>query len=245
MNSTLQPVSLPPLAAATLDITFETDALTTLVRPVRAARRRVPRALAGARARHLGAVAPRPRPPRARRPPRQLHQGHRHRARRDPARQRHHDERRRQWRVQRKLIQPAFHRKVVATWMPHIEAATVRPRARSGSGPPTRGEPVNVTQDMSEAALDVVLRALFGAGPRRCSRPPPAAIRSRCSPTTPSATSRSRTSSGSSGKLIMHDVERRRRDGDARARHRVAAPRRARPPDGRARCRTASCSTRS
>ena len=30
------------------------------------------------------------------------------------------------WRIQRKMIQPAFHRKVVATWMPHIHAATAR-----------------------------------------------------------------------------------------------------------------------
>src|SRR6478609_8294182 len=30
------------------------------------------------------------------------------------------------WRTQRKLVQPSFHRKVTATWMPHIHAATER-----------------------------------------------------------------------------------------------------------------------
>ncbi len=43
------------------------------------------------------------------------------------------------WRAQRKLIQPSFHRNVIATWMPHLHAAnaaltskwaTQRPRAR-------------------------------------------------------------------------------------------------------------------
>jgi cytochrome P450 len=65
------------------------------------------------------------------------------------------------WRIQRKMIQPAFHRKVVATWMPHIHAATER-LAQRWQQAADRGEPVNVTQDMSEATLDVVLLALFG-----------------------------------------------------------------------------------
>ena len=65
------------------------------------------------------------------------------------------------WRTQRKLLQPAFHRKVIATWMPHVHAATDR-LARRWEHAAKRGEPVNVTQDMSEATLEVVLRALFG-----------------------------------------------------------------------------------
>jgi cytochrome P450 len=65
------------------------------------------------------------------------------------------------WRMQRKMIQPAFHRKVIATWMPHIHAATERLAGRWAQAA-DRNEPVNVTQDMSEATLEVVLLALFG-----------------------------------------------------------------------------------
>ena len=38
------------------------------------------------------------------------------------------------WRRQRKMVQPAFHRKVIATWMPHIHAATAQ-LASDGSAP--------------------------------------------------------------------------------------------------------------
>lgn len=65
------------------------------------------------------------------------------------------------WRRQRRMVQPAFHRKVIATWMPHIHTATER-LAERWRAAAMRGEPVNVTQDMSEATLEVVLLALFG-----------------------------------------------------------------------------------
>ena len=65
------------------------------------------------------------------------------------------------WRIQRKLVQPSFHRKVIATWMPHIHAATAKLADRWAAAAAS-GAAVNVTQDMSEAALDVVLLALFG-----------------------------------------------------------------------------------
>src|SRR5215217_8120493 len=65
------------------------------------------------------------------------------------------------WRRQRKMVQPAFHRTVIATWMPHIHAATRKLAARWRSAA-QRATPVNLTQDMSEATLEVVLLALFG-----------------------------------------------------------------------------------
>ncbi len=66
-----------------------------------------------------------------------------------------------QWRRQRKMVQPAFHRNVVATWMPHVHAANAKLVGKWATAART-AEPVNVTQDMSEVTLEVVLRALFG-----------------------------------------------------------------------------------
>lgn len=65
------------------------------------------------------------------------------------------------WRSQRKMVQPSFHRKVVATWMTHIHQATLA-LAQRWERAARDGAVVNVTQDTSDAALDVVLRALFG-----------------------------------------------------------------------------------
>src|SRR5690349_17742488 len=65
------------------------------------------------------------------------------------------------WRAQRKMVQPSFHRKVIATWMPHIHAATRR-LAERWERAAASGESINLTQDMSEATLEVVLLALFG-----------------------------------------------------------------------------------
>jgi len=65
------------------------------------------------------------------------------------------------WRTQRRLVQPSFHRTVIATWMPHIHAANER-LASKWAAAARGGSTINVTQDMSEVTLDVVLRALFG-----------------------------------------------------------------------------------
>lgn len=110
------------------------------------------------------------------------------------------------WRTQRKLLQPAFHRRVVATWMPHIHAATAKlaERWRRASA---RREPVNVTQDMSEATLEVVLLALFGEDLPR--------LGSAFSLLT-DHTARNLAFAykfRQLGRLIMDDVGRRRRDG--------------------------------
>ncbi len=66
-----------------------------------------------------------------------------------------------QWRAQRKLVQPSFHRKSIASWMPHLHAANAKLAAK-WAGAAAEGVAVNVTQDMSEVTLGVVLRALFG-----------------------------------------------------------------------------------
>jgi cytochrome P450 len=110
------------------------------------------------------------------------------------------------WRVQRKMVQPAFHRKVIATWMPHIHAATAN-LVRRWQDAAAHGEPVNVTQDMSEATLEVVLLALFGEDLPRFG--------SSFSVLT-DHTARNLAFAykfRQLGKLIMEDVERRRRDG--------------------------------
>ena len=65
------------------------------------------------------------------------------------------------WRAQRKMVQPSFHRRIIATWMPHLHAANAALAAKWEAAA-RAGRPVNVTQDMSEVTLDVVLRALFG-----------------------------------------------------------------------------------
>ncbi|HUO45013.1 MAG TPA: cytochrome P450 [Burkholderiales bacterium] len=65
------------------------------------------------------------------------------------------------WRRQRKLLQPAFHRDVIARMFKHIRAANHGLRekwlraARAGTA-------INVTHDMSEVALEVILRSIFG-----------------------------------------------------------------------------------
>ena len=64
------------------------------------------------------------------------------------------------WRRQRRMMQPAFHRKVIERFASVIyqlnEALLDRWAAAA-----TRGEPVNLTQATSELALDVVLHSIF------------------------------------------------------------------------------------
>ena len=73
------------------------------------------------------------------------------------------------WRTQRRMVQPSFHRTVIATWMPHLHAANAA-LATKWAGAAAAGTPVNVTQDMSEVTLDVVLKALFGDGLARLTQ---------------------------------------------------------------------------
>jgi len=211
MSTQLHPASTPPAADATLDITFETDALTTLEQ-LFARHGDAYRAHSPALGRDLWVLS---------------HPDHVRHVLVD-----HHanftkgvgiervaillgngimtsegDD----WRRQRKLIQPTFHRKVIATWMPHIHAATASLVDRWGRAADA-GEPVNVTQDMSEATLDVVLRALFGDGLARMERAAgrnPFALLTDHTERNLAFAYRFRQLS----RLIIDDVERRRRDG--------------------------------
>lgn len=116
-----------------------------------------------------------------------------------------------EWRMQRKMIQPTFHRRIVATWMPHIHAATLR-LAERWTQAAAQHAPINLTQDMSEATLDVVLRALFGDDLARLVE---------AGGGNPFGLLTDHTARNLAfaykfrqlGKLIMADVDRRRRDG--------------------------------
>ncbi len=211
MITSPESIALPPAAAATLDITFETDALTTLVQ-LFARHGDAFRAHSPALARDLWVLS---------------HPDHVRHVLVD----RHANFTKGvgiervaillgsgimtsegdHWRGQRKLIQPVFHRKVVATWMPHVHAATVR-LADKWAAAADAGAPVNVTQDMSEAALDVVLRTLFGEDLPRLEQAGggnPFALLTDHTARNLAFAYRFRQLS----KLIMDDVDRRRRDG--------------------------------
>lgn len=115
------------------------------------------------------------------------------------------------WRMQRKMVQPAFHRRIISTWMPHIHAANAR-LAQRWSEAASAGTTINVTQDMSDVTLDVVLRALFGDDLARLDLP---------NGESPFAMLTDETARNLAfaykfrqlGKVIMDDVARRRRDG--------------------------------
>lgn len=115
------------------------------------------------------------------------------------------------WRLQRKMIQPAFHRRIVSTWMPHLHAANARLASRWANAARS-GASINVTQEMSDVTLDVVLRALFGEDLARFDS---------ATGESPFAMLTDETARNLAfaykfrqlGKLIMEDVARRRRDG--------------------------------
>ena len=65
------------------------------------------------------------------------------------------------WSRQRRLVQPAFHTQVIRSFSALMHRANADLIER-WSGHAARGEPVNLTRDLSELALSVVLRALFG-----------------------------------------------------------------------------------
>ena len=64
------------------------------------------------------------------------------------------------WWAQRKMIQPAFHRQVIARMAERMVNANLAAVAR-WEGLAERGEALNVTDAMSELALEVILRAIF------------------------------------------------------------------------------------
>jgi cytochrome P450 len=66
------------------------------------------------------------------------------------------------WRRQRRMMQPAFHRRVVERFAGVVRRrnATLLERWATAAG---RGDPVNLTQSMSVLALEIVLEAIFSA----------------------------------------------------------------------------------
>jgi cytochrome P450 len=66
-----------------------------------------------------------------------------------------------QWRRQRRMIQPAFHRDVIALMLEHIRTANQELLAKWIECANNRQE-INVTQDMSDVTLNIVLRSIFG-----------------------------------------------------------------------------------
>jgi cytochrome P450 len=116
-----------------------------------------------------------------------------------------------QWRAQRKLIQPSFHRNVIATRMPHLHTANATLAAKWGAAA-AEGAAVNLTQDMSEVTLEVVLRALFGddlAQLTTGSGGNPFALLTDETERNLAFAYKFRQL----GKLILEEVQRRRRDG--------------------------------
>jgi enediyne biosynthesis protein E7 len=73
------------------------------------------------------------------------------------------------WTRQRYMMQPLFHRRVITGFARVIAEANDRFIER-WDALARRGEPVNVTDDMSELTLEVVLRSVFGRDLERLSR---------------------------------------------------------------------------
>lgn len=64
------------------------------------------------------------------------------------------------WSRQRRLVQPAFHSQVIRSFSALMQRANAELIER-WSGCAARDEPVNLTHDLSDLALNIVLRALF------------------------------------------------------------------------------------
>ncbi len=65
------------------------------------------------------------------------------------------------WRRQRRMIQPAFHRDVIARMVGHIRTAN-QELLDKWMACAEAGSEINVTQDMSDVTLNIVLRSIFG-----------------------------------------------------------------------------------
>jgi enediyne biosynthesis protein E7 len=73
------------------------------------------------------------------------------------------------WKRQRYMMQPMFHRRVITGFARLLDDCTERFIAK-WEAQAARGELVNVTEDMSELTLDIVLRSIFGADLDRMSQ---------------------------------------------------------------------------
>jgi cytochrome P450 len=66
------------------------------------------------------------------------------------------------WRRQRRMLQPAFHRDMIARMLGHICEANLELLEKWAACANNRLE-INVTQDMSDVTLNIVLRSIFSA----------------------------------------------------------------------------------
>ena len=73
------------------------------------------------------------------------------------------------WRRQRRMMQPAFHRRVIDRFSRLIHEVNEK-FADRWAARAARGEPINLTDDVSELTLDIVLRSIFGADLERLER---------------------------------------------------------------------------
>jgi len=73
------------------------------------------------------------------------------------------------WKRQRYMMQPLFHRRVLTGFAQLIAAANER-RLSRWEQLAGHGEPVNLTDEMSELTLDIVLRSIFGRDLDRLTR---------------------------------------------------------------------------
>jgi cytochrome P450 len=75
------------------------------------------------------------------------------------------------WRRQRYMMQPLFHRRVVTEFNQLIDAANAR-FIDKWAAQAARGESVNLTEDMSELTLEIVLGSIFGKDLAALTRQP-------------------------------------------------------------------------
>ncbi|HXR89113.1 MAG TPA: cytochrome P450 [Steroidobacteraceae bacterium] len=75
------------------------------------------------------------------------------------------------WKRQRYMMQPMFHRRVITEFAALIDAANERFTAR-WEAQAARGEVVNLTDEMSELTLEIVLRSIFGTDLDRLAQQP-------------------------------------------------------------------------
>ena len=65
------------------------------------------------------------------------------------------------WRRQRRMMQPSFHRRVIDRFSQLIDAVNEKFAARWAASA-ARGAPINLTEDVSELTLEIVLASIFG-----------------------------------------------------------------------------------
>ncbi len=73
------------------------------------------------------------------------------------------------WRRQRRMMQPAFHRRIIDQFTALISEVNGKTMER-WAAKAAAGEPVNVTDDTSELTLEIVLRSIFGTDLARLER---------------------------------------------------------------------------